>query len=101
MADMLAGISSFGAQDAGRAETTEAMTSLAPEVGPGMAREDLGEDLWRCHLEYGDIIFMAFFLLAYCIFLANQLNGHLPMTIYADVLRNTYGDVINGTLMAY
>ena len=26
---------------------------------------------------------------------------HLPMTIYADVLRNTYGDVINGILMAY
>lgn len=49
VADMLASISSFGAQDAGRAETTEAMTSLAPEVGPGMAREDLGEDLWRCH----------------------------------------------------
>lgn len=23
------------------------------------------------------------------------------MTIYADVLRNTYGDVINGILMAY
>lgn len=70
MADMLASISSFGAQDAGRAETTEAMTSLAPEVGPGMAREDQGEDLWRCHLEYGDIIFMAFFFwhLAYCIF---------------------------------
>ena len=41
VADMLASISSFGAQDAGRAETTEAMTSLAPEVGPGMAREDL------------------------------------------------------------
>jgi hypothetical protein len=34
-------------------------------------------------------------------FLANQLNGHLPMTIYANVLRNAYGDVINGILMAY
>lgn len=37
VADMLASISSFGAQDAGRAETTEAMTSLAPEAPFGSA----------------------------------------------------------------
>ena len=33
MADMLASISSFGAEQLGRPETTEAMTSLAPEAG--------------------------------------------------------------------
>ena len=33
MADMLASITSFGNQDFGRPETTEAMTSLAPEAG--------------------------------------------------------------------
>lgn len=47
--------------------------------------------------------FHGIFLLAFGIlyFLANQLMEHLAMTIYADVLRNTYGDVINGILMAY
>ena len=37
MADMLASITSFGNQDFGRPETTEAMTSLAPEAPFGSA----------------------------------------------------------------
>ena len=45
---MLASISSFGAQDAGRAETTEAMTSLAPEArGAGRGWEFQGGRPWK------------------------------------------------------